>query len=138
MLVKSIDSNVDYKKVSKYPKMDRDVAFFVPTDFSVQEASSLLKSISLESVTEVKLFDIYKVNSEQSAGREGALGCKVNSEQSAGREGALGSKDMENNRKSFAFKIIFQSEDRTLSDEFANEQMEKVYGVLNKNGFEIR
>jgi hypothetical protein len=30
---------------------------------------------------------VFKVNSEQSAGREGALGCKVNSDQSAGREG---------------------------------------------------
>ena len=47
-------------------------------------------------------------------------------------------KDLENQRKSLAFKIIFQSQEKTLSDDFANEQMEKVYKVLEENNFEVR
>jgi phenylalanyl-tRNA synthetase beta chain len=39
---------------------------------------------------------------------------------------------------SFAFRLVFQSFDRTLTDEDANSRMESVYAALKKEGFEIR
>jgi phenylalanyl-tRNA synthetase beta subunit len=47
-------------------------------------------------------------------------------------------KDTENQRKSFAFKFIFQSLTETLTDDFVNGEMEKVYNLLKEKGFETR
>ncbi len=41
-------------------------------------------------------------------------------------------------KTSYAFRLIFQSFERTLVDEEVNKLMEIVYAVLLKNGFEIR
>lgn len=105
-LVENVDNTISYNKVSKYPKIDRDIAFFVPMDFSVRQAQNLLKENLPEEATDLNIFDIYK--------------------------------DTKNNRKSFAFRVVMQSQEKTLSDEFANEVMEKIYSVLRKNNFEIR
>ena len=39
---------------------------------------------------------------------------------------------------SFGFRMIFQSFERTLSDDEANAIMEKVYDAVKKNGWEVR
>lgn len=39
---------------------------------------------------------------------------------------------------SFAFRIVFQSPDRTLFDEDANERMESVYMAVKEKGWEVR
>lgn len=41
-------------------------------------------------------------------------------------------------KKSFAFRMIFQSFERTLSDEEVNKVMEKVYEVVKENGWQVR
>ena len=41
-------------------------------------------------------------------------------------------------KTSLAYRLIFQSFDRTLEDKEANETMEKVYSALRAKGFEIR
>ncbi len=41
-------------------------------------------------------------------------------------------------KKSLAFRIVFQSMERTLSDEEVNKVMEKVYSVLKNKGWEVR
>ena len=41
-------------------------------------------------------------------------------------------------RISLAFRLVFQSFDRTLTDEDANQRMESIYAALKKEGFEIR
>ncbi|MDD5068361.1 MAG: phenylalanine--tRNA ligase subunit beta [Candidatus Pacebacteria bacterium] len=41
-------------------------------------------------------------------------------------------------KKSLAFRLVFQSYEKTLTDSEANGFMEKVYGVLEKEGFELR
>src|SRR3989344_5716121 len=43
-----------------------------------------------------------------------------------------------NGKVSLAFRLVFQSFDRTLTDEDANQRMESVYGALKSRGFEIR
>jgi phenylalanyl-tRNA synthetase beta chain len=41
-------------------------------------------------------------------------------------------------KKSFAFRLVFQSFDRTLSDSEVNASMEKVYSALKAKGWEVR
>ncbi len=106
ILAENRDILINYKRISKYPKIERDVAFFVHTEFTVFEAENIIKNVLPREAFDLKLFDIYK--------------------------------DIERERKSFAFRISFQSDEKTLSDQFANEIMEKVYKVLKSKNFEIR
>ncbi|PID83576.1 phenylalanine--tRNA ligase subunit beta [Candidatus Campbellbacteria bacterium] len=105
-MLELVDFKVEYKTVSKYPTIKRDVSFFVPVDFQVKVTEDLIKSVLPTETVDLELFDIYK--------------------------------DKENNRKSFAFNIVFQSMEKTLDDVFANEAMDKVYDKLKESGFEIR
>jgi phenylalanyl-tRNA synthetase beta subunit len=41
-------------------------------------------------------------------------------------------------RVSYAFRLIFQSFDKTLTDEDANERMESVYKAVKEKGWEVR
>lgn len=106
LLAENRTISVNYKKVSKYPKIERDVAFFVPAEYTVSEATDLIQGVLPEEAFHLQLFDIYN--------------------------------DAENNRKSLGFRISLQSDEKTLSDEFANEVMEKVYETLKSKDFEIR
>ncbi len=41
-------------------------------------------------------------------------------------------------RTSYAFRIVFQAPDRTLTDEVVNEEMEKIYFAARPQGWEVR
>lgn len=41
-------------------------------------------------------------------------------------------------KKSFAFRIVFQSQDKTLTDAEVNSEMEHVYSALKERGWEVR
>ena len=41
-------------------------------------------------------------------------------------------------RKSYAFRLVFQSDTETLDDAVVNRQMEELYGVLRDGGYEVR
>ena len=106
-LIAAADTSVDYSKPSKYPKMDRDVAVFVPMDTKVADVAAIIEGAGPEKCISTELFDVYE--------------------------------DAENNRKSLAFRLVFQCWDETLSDEYTNGQMDKVYAALtSQRGFEIR
>jgi len=106
-LVSAIDTDVNYVKPSKYPKMDRDVSVFVPMETRVRDVRVLIESAGAEKCVETELFDVYE--------------------------------DKENNRKSIGFRLVFQCFNETLSDEWTNGEMDKVYKVLSEQpGFEIR
>lgn len=105
-LIKNIDKSIDYKKPSKYPSIRRDIAFWVPLEYTIKEAKKIISSNFPVEVIEFEIFDIFK--------------------------------NLEENKKSFAFKILFQSNEKTLSDEFANEVMKKIYNILEKENFKIR
>lgn len=41
-------------------------------------------------------------------------------------------------RQSHAFRLVFQSDEKTLDDETVNKQMDAIYEVLQQNGYEVR
>ena len=43
-----------------------------------------------------------------------------------------------NNQVSYAFRIVFQSFERTLTDNEVNEQMDKVKQAVEKEGWQVR
>jgi phenylalanyl-tRNA synthetase beta chain len=41
-------------------------------------------------------------------------------------------------RTSYAFRLVFQATDRTLTDEEVNRVMDELYAVAKNNGWEVR
>jgi len=106
-LVAASDNTVSYARPSRFPKMDRDVAVWVPSDVRVQDVREIIDAAGADKCTDTQLFDVFE--------------------------------DTENKRKSLAFRLVFQSMTETLSDEYTNIEMDKVYAALSaQKGFEIR
>lgn len=59
-LVKNIKQKIDYKKPSKYPKIERDISFWVPLNFQVKQGKEIIENILPAEAQDLKLFDIYK------------------------------------------------------------------------------
>ncbi|TRZ53582.1 phenylalanine--tRNA ligase subunit beta [bacterium] len=99
-----------YRKISSYPFALRDVAVFVPSGISSSEVSDLIIGVSGELLLQTKLFDVFEKTFED------------------------GSK-----KTSYAFRLVFQSQEKTLSDEEVNVIMENVTIALNeKEGWKVR
>ncbi|NDB59678.1 hypothetical protein EB001_14715, partial [bacterium] len=94
---------------SSYPFITRDIAMFVPTEISEEKAKDLI-------------FNTLKKN----AGNLLVKGPDLF--------------DMfeKNGKKSIAFRMVFQSHDRTLSDEEVNSFMDELYKVVKTENWEVR
>ncbi len=101
-------SDVVYEKFSTQPFIVRDIALFVST-----EMEDDIKSVIINSL-------------KNSAGELLVKGP------------ALFDQFEKEGKKSFAFRMIFQSMDRTLSDEEVNKFMEKVYEAVKGKGWQVR
>jgi phenylalanyl-tRNA synthetase beta chain len=90
------------KAFSKYPFIEKDVAFIVDRDLSAGELERAIISAGRPLVISVEIFDLYQ--GDQLTG----------------------------NKKSVAFRMRFQSQDRTLSDKEVNALFEKIIGFVQK------
>lgn len=103
---------VTYKTVSPYPFITRDIAMWVPGSVTWESINALCSEVSSAHpdfpVTRIDLFDTFSKTVE-------------------GVE-----------RTSYAFRLVFQSYDRTLTDDEVNEMMKPYYEVFKTKGFEIR
>ena len=99
---------VSYKPVSAYPFIARDIAMWVPAITTWESINTLCLEVRNTLVTRVDLFDTFP-------------------------------KEIEGIRKtSFAFRPVFQSYEKTLTDEEVNEMMEAYYKVFKDEGYELR
>ncbi len=100
---KPLPSDKKYLKFSLYPYIVRDVAVFVPEEVNEEVVHELIKSKATPLCIKSELFDIF-------------------------------TKDFgDGKKKSLAFRLIFQSFERTLEDKEVNEIMEVVYQELKAN-----
>ncbi|MDO4779250.1 MAG: phenylalanine--tRNA ligase subunit beta [Tissierellia bacterium] len=91
-----------YKKISRYPLVERDIALVVDKETESENIIEIIKSNGGDILKTVTLFDIY-------------TGAQI-----------------EENKKSLAYKIGFQSDDRTLKDQEVKEAFERILDALNK------
>ncbi len=105
-LVTHSNFTVSYKKPSKYPRISRDVAFFVPIETTIQDLEKLIAGSLPPETQELFLFDVFEKPEEK--------------------------------KKSVGFRMVFQSDSETLSDEWANAALAKVTDVLKVRGYEVR
>jgi phenylalanyl-tRNA synthetase beta chain len=99
---------VTYKTVSPYPFITRDIAMWVPGGDTWEDIRALCAQVSNPLITRIDLFDTFSKKIE----------------------------DVE--KTSFAFRLVFQSHEMTLTDEEVNEMMKPYYEVFKNKGFEIR
>lgn len=99
---------ISYKSVSVYPFITRDIAMWVSGHTSWEDIESLCNSVENPLVVRIDLFDTF-------------------------------SKEIDGVKKnSYAFRLVFQSHERTLTDEEVNQFMEMYYSLFKDKGFEIR
>ncbi|HYC83034.1 MAG TPA: phenylalanine--tRNA ligase subunit beta [Candidatus Paceibacterota bacterium] len=100
-----------YQKFSLYPRIIRDVALFVPPEVDPSEVGEIIREQAGGLVAYgPALFDVFE---------------KKNA------DGVI-------EKKSLAYRLVFQSFDRTLSDEEVNPHMDKVAAALRGRGWEVR
>ncbi len=108
-LLAEVDGEREYEPLSKYPSVIRDISLLVNQSVRVGEILSLLQSVSPKLVNDVDLIDFYE-------------------------DEKLG-----DNRKSLTFRIIFQADDRTLTDAEVDKEMAIISKVLeDRFNVEIR
>ncbi len=102
-------SSVEYKKFSHYPFIVRDIAVLVPESVSAEEVWQNIKTGIENSGTSELLANYSLFDTFKKDGKT-----------------------------SYAFRMVFQSHDKTLTDEEANSIMVKVNEKVKGSGWEVR
>lgn len=98
---------IKYKSASKYPSIEKDVAFIVDNNVTNQELKDAIKKSAGRMLDSVDIFDIYE--------------------------------NIEECKKSMAYKLVFKDETRTLSDVEVMEVFNKVINdIENKFNAKLR
>jgi len=99
-----------FKKISQYPFMIRDVAVFTPEGTKAEEVLEIIKKEAGELAVKNRLFDVFTKKFEDGS-----------------------------QKISYAYRLIFQSYDRTLTDVEVNAIMDNITKKLNaKTGWQVR
>lgn len=99
---------IAYKTVSPYPFISRDIAMWVPASITWEDINALCVQVGNSLVTRVDLFDTFTKEKD---------GTKITS---------------------YAFRLVFQSYEKTLTDDEVNTHMEAYYTLFKEKGYEIR
>lgn len=109
VLKKHLSDKIVAKPVSKFPSVERDIAFVVNADVPCENAFSAIKEAAGEYLESVKLFDVYQGD------------------------------QIEKDKKSMAFNLIFTARDRTLNVEEIDGAVAKILANLKEQiGAELR
>ncbi|MEI6296661.1 MAG: phenylalanine--tRNA ligase subunit beta [bacterium] len=101
-----INKDANYKKISQYPRSIRDIALFVPPEITSDRVENLIKENSgTLLVNDPILFDTFEKKDES--------GAVI--------------------KKSFAFRLIFQSYERTLLEQEINELVLGIIAKIEEN-----
>lgn len=101
-LLQTMDEEVVYKPLPKYPATSRDIAMLVEEDVLVGEIEKIITQRGGKLLEVVELFDIYQ------------------------------GKQIESGYKSVAYKLTFRANDRTLTDEEIQKTMKKILNGLEQ------
>lgn len=100
---------LSYKPISPYPFIVRDIAVWTPASTTWEDIHGIALQINDSRIVRIDCFDTF-------------------------------SKEIEGKgmMTSYAFRFVIQSNEKTLTDEEANEIAEKMYSLLKGKGYEIR
>jgi len=101
-LAGAVNQNKQYKKISKFPSVLRDLAVIVNKRILVRDIIQFIKTEAGKGLADIELFDYYE------------------------------NKRLGENKKSLAFHLIFQSMERTLDDKEIDEILNRIINKLEK------
>lgn len=114
----------NYVKISPYPYAIRDAAFFVSgaTDDSLKdELADLIRVSAGPNLVSVRLFDVFTKTDETKSTNDAGV-----------------TSTAKILKTSYAFRLVFQSYEKTLSEGEITSAMNTVYGALKGKCYEIR
>ncbi len=91
------DINSKYKEVSKYPETSRDISFVIDKNINLNNYYEIVRDFAENIIEEVKLVDSYE--NEEKFGKD---------------------------KKSYTFRIVYRSPERTLTNEEINKIQEEI------------
>ncbi|MBI2453736.1 hypothetical protein HYV58_00990 [Candidatus Peregrinibacteria bacterium] len=97
-----------YRPLPRYPGIEIDVSVLIPRRTEVRLAEEIIRRADQKLIAKVALIDIFE-------------------------DASLG-----DGKKSFTFRILLQSPERTLTDAEMKQVQEKIFEGLKKAGFAIR
>jgi phenylalanyl-tRNA synthetase beta chain len=103
----SISGKKKYLPILKYPSVTRDVSLFISSDVRIGDVLIAMQKSAPNFLQDADLIDYYLPSDLPS--------------------------EADRNKKSLAFRLIFQAEDRTLTDAEVNGEIEKITEALEKN-----
>ncbi|MBI2050156.1 MAG: hypothetical protein HYT35_01725 [Candidatus Staskawiczbacteria bacterium] len=89
--------NSKFKEVSKYPPISRDISFIIDKSINLNNYYEIVRDFAQNLIEEVKLFDSYE--DDEKFGKD---------------------------KKSYTFRIVYRSPERTLTSEEINQIQEKI------------
>jgi phenylalanyl-tRNA synthetase beta chain len=101
--LESLNQRVKYQRISKFPKVVRDLSLLVPKDIKYQEIQKLIFGINNKLIKEVFIFDIYEGD------------------------------NLPKNTKSYAIRMEMVDVEKTLLDKEIDELMETIIKSLKDN-----
>ncbi len=104
-----IPEGIRYVPISPYPYIVRDIAAFVPEATKPEEMQELIDSLAGPLMVRRRLFDVFSKKME---------------------DGTL--------KTSYAYRIVFQSNERTLEESEVNTIMQSIYEAASKKGWITR
>ncbi len=88
--------DVKYKAVSKFPEVRRDLALLIDRDIQFSQIESIAKQTEKNILKEVSLFDVYE------------------------------GKNLQENKKSYGVSLVFQDQNKTLTDKHIDNVMDRL------------
>jgi phenylalanyl-tRNA synthetase beta chain len=108
-VLKHAGQKIQYKEVSKYPAVERDLAMVLPKTMKYAEVEERITKLKLNKLQQVRLFDVFE------------------------------SEKLGVDKKSLAVNFTFLDEEKTLTDKEIDSWMSKIMTTLEKDlGAEIR
>ncbi len=101
-LLKLVEEEKEYEPLPKYPAITRDISVLVGASERIGPIVQAIQETGIKYIQDVDLIDEYK-------------------------SGELG-----RDKQSLTFRIVFQADDHTLTDDEANKEMEKVVKILKE------
>ncbi|KKS38200.1 MAG: phenylalanine--tRNA ligase subunit beta [Candidatus Sungbacteria bacterium RIFCSPLOWO2_12_FULL_41_11] len=103
------EKEAEYKPISKYPAIIRDIAIIVPFNIKTESILNVIENTGGEFLTDIDLFDYF-----------------------------YDEKMKNKSQKSLAFHLRFESKEKTLKDEEIDEIMRKIIDDVDKKGWIVR
>lgn len=107
-LLSEIETEQEFRPIAKFPAIVRDIALIIPESARIQEVEDTIQNAGSSLLVDSDLFDYYE------------------------------GKGMKEGAKSVAFHLVFQSEERTLTDKEVDHELEKIVKAVKAKGWEVR